>query len=38
MEYFEEMALGSIPLKPSMQLRYVDNTFILWPLRKMFKF
>ena len=31
MEYFEEMALGSTPLKPSMWLRYVDDTFILWP-------
>ena len=31
MEYFEEMALGSISLKPSMWVRYVDDTFILWP-------
>ena len=31
MEYFEEMALGSIPLNPSMWLRYIDDTFILWP-------
>ena len=31
MEYFEEMALGSISLEPSMWLRYVDDTFILWP-------
>ena len=31
MEYFEEMALGFISLKPSMWLRYVDVTFILWP-------
>ena len=31
MEYFEEMALGSISRKPSMWLRYVDGTFILWP-------
>ena len=31
MEYFEEMALGSTSLKPSMWVRYVDNTFILWP-------
>ena len=30
-EYFEEMALGSTSLKPSMWLRYVDDTFILWP-------
>ena len=31
MKYFEEMALGSTSLKPSMWLRYVDDTFILWP-------
>ena len=31
MEYFEEMALGSTSQKPSMWLRYVDDTFILWP-------
>ena len=31
MEYFEEMALGSTSLKPSLWLRYVDDTFILWP-------
>ena len=31
MEYIEEMALGSTSLKPSMWLRYVDDTFILWP-------
>ena len=31
MEYFEEMALGSTSLKPSMRLRYVDDKFILWP-------
>ena len=30
MEYIEEMALGST-LKLSMWLRYVDDTFILWP-------
>ena len=30
MKYFEEMALGSTSLKPSMWLRYVDDTFILW--------
>ena len=29
MEYFEEMALGSTSLKPSMWLRYVNVTFIL---------
>ena len=31
MEYFEEMALGSTSLKSSIWLRYVDDTFILWP-------
>ena len=31
MEYFEEMALGSKSPKPSMWVRYVDDTFILWP-------
>ena len=31
MEYFEEMALGSTPLKLSMWLRYIYDTFILWP-------
>ena len=31
MEYFEEMPLGSTSLEPSMWLRYVDDTFILWP-------
>ena len=30
MEYFEEMALGSTSLKPSMWLRYVDDTSIFW--------
>ena len=30
-EYFEEMALGSTSLKPSVWLWYVDDTFILWP-------
>ena len=31
MEYFEEMALGSTSLKPSIWLRYINDTFILWP-------
>ena len=31
MEYFKEMALGSTSLKPSMWLRYIGDTFILWP-------
>ena len=30
-EYFEEMALGSTSLKQSMWLRFVDDSFILWP-------
>ena len=30
MEYFEEMALRSTLPKPSMWLRYVNDTFILW--------
>ena len=30
MEYFEVIA----PLKPSMWLRYVDDTFTLWPLQE----
>ena len=34
MEYFEEIALGSTSLKPSMWLRYVDDIFILWPHRE----
>ena len=34
MEYFEEMALGSTSLKPSMWLRYVDDTFILRPYQE----
>ena len=33
MEYFEEMT----SLKPSMWLRYVDNTFILWPHQEDFQ-
>ena len=28
--YFEEMALGSTSLKPSLWLRYIDDTFIFW--------
>ena len=31
MGYFEAMALGSSSLKACMWLRYVDDTFILWP-------
>ena len=31
MEYFEEMVLESTSLKPSMWLRYGNDTFIIWP-------
>ena len=31
MEYFKEMAFGSTSLNPSMWLRYVDDTYFLWP-------
>ena len=31
MEYFKEMTSGSTSLKPSMWLRYIEDTFILWP-------
>ena len=31
MEYFKEMALESTSLKPSIWLRDIDDTFILWP-------
>ena len=31
MEYFEEMALASSSLKPKCWLRYVDDTFVVWP-------
>ena len=31
MEYFEERELESISLKPTIWLRYVDDSFILWP-------
>ena len=30
-EYFEEMALGSTSLKPSMWFRYVDDKLFFWP-------
>lgn len=29
-EYFEEKVLGMAPLKPTVWLRYVNSTFILW--------
>lgn len=28
-EYFDEMALGTVSLKPTLLLSYVDDTFIL---------
>ena len=31
MEYFEQMPLEFISLKPTIWLKYVDDTFILWP-------
>ena len=31
MEYFKEMALGFTSINPFIWLRYVDDTFILWP-------
>jgi hypothetical protein len=31
MEHFEKLALGSAPYKPSLWLRYVDGTFVVWP-------
>ena len=31
MEYFEEIALKSTEMVPSLWLRYVDDTFVIWP-------
>jgi hypothetical protein len=31
MEYFEKLALDSAQHKPSLWLRYVDDTFVVWP-------
>ncbi|PNF42699.1 hypothetical protein B7P43_G14177 [Cryptotermes secundus] len=31
MEHFEKLALDSTPYKPSLWLRYVDDTFVVWP-------
>ncbi|XP_023710144.1 uncharacterized protein LOC111865932 [Cryptotermes secundus] len=32
MEHFEKLALDPAPYKPSLWLRYVDGTFVVWPL------
>jgi hypothetical protein len=31
MEFFEEMAIQEAEFKPSVWLRYVDDTFVVWP-------
>ena len=31
MEHLEETALGIAPLQPTLWLRYVDDTFVIWP-------
>jgi hypothetical protein len=31
MEHFEQLALDSAPQKRAMWLRYVDDTFVVWP-------
>jgi hypothetical protein len=31
MEHFEKLALYSAQYKPSLWLRYVDETFVVWP-------
>jgi hypothetical protein len=31
MEHFEKMAIDSAQLKPSFWVRYVDDTFVVWP-------
>jgi hypothetical protein len=31
MEQFEKLALDAAPYKPLLWLRYVDDTFVVWP-------
>ena len=31
MEFFEDMAIHKAELKPSLWLRYVDDTLVVWP-------
>ena len=31
MEFIEQKALETTPMKPDIWLRYVDDTFVLWP-------
>jgi hypothetical protein len=31
MEHFEKLALETGDLKPAVWLRYVDDTFVVWP-------
>jgi hypothetical protein len=33
MEYFGEIALDTADYKPAKSLRYVDDTFVVWPYR-----
>ena len=33
-EYFEEMALGCTSIESSLELRYIDDTFIFWPYQE----